>query len=137
MQMSVPSFARRQSARYIRGVRASARQPTLVAVLALAALLGPGCARRTKPGVPASDAPQLVVRTIPVRQPQYRPDEYLQPIATRVHVAPPQQSAFWRAVGSYFVSRSTSAILTVGVQINTQNVGVVPLATVKTGSGAV
>src|SRR4029450_10320385 len=62
---------------------------------------------------------------------------YLQPIATRVHVAPPQRSAFWRAVGSYFVSRSTSAILTVGVQVNTQNVGVVPLATVKTGSGAV
>jgi len=132
-----PSFARRQSARYIRGVRVSVQQATLIPVLALAPILSLGCARRTQPGAPTGTAPELVVRTIAVKNPQYRPDEYLQPIATRVHVAAPQQSAFWRAVGSYFVSRSTSAILTVGVQVNTQNVGVVPLVTVKTGSGTV
>jgi hypothetical protein len=101
------------------------------------ALLAGACSdRRAQP--PAGDEPPaLVVRTVPVAHPAYRPEEYLQPIAARVHVAPPRDSAFWRAVGSYFVNRSTSAILTVGMQVNGQTVGVLPLATVKTASDAV
>ncbi len=109
----------------------------LVAVLAAVAALGSGCPRRAESPPSPAEAPELVVRTVAITQPGYRAEEYLQPVATRVHVAPPQRSAFWRAVGSYFVARSTSAILTVGVQVNGQTVGVLPLATVKTASGAV
>jgi hypothetical protein len=129
------SLAPSHPGRYIRAVP---RPSTLVLVTALAAigLVASGCPRRSD--APAStDAPELVVRTIPVDHPQYRPDEYVQAIAVRVHVARPQQSAFWKSVGSYFVSRSTSAILTVGMQVNGQAVGLLPLATVKSGSGAV
>ncbi len=111
-----------------------ALQAPLVLAAAVAAL---ACARRATPPAPTGDQPALVLRTVPARDGQYRPEEYLQLVATRVHVAGPQQSAFWRAVGSHFVSRASSAILTVGVQVNGQSVGVAPLATLKTASGAV
>src|SRR5262249_57304649 len=80
---------------------------------------------------PTPAGPQLVVRTVAAPDAHYSPDEYVQLTATRVHVSRPQRSAFWQAVGSYFVDRSTSAILTVGVQVNGKSVGVLPLATIK------
>jgi hypothetical protein len=131
------TFARPRPARYIRGVFHRPSSVKLVTALTLAAALGGGCARHAEPPPTATDASELVVRTVAVEHPEYRPDDYLQAVATRVHVARPQQSAFWRSVGSYFVSRSTSAILTVGMQMNGQTVGVLPLATVKIGSGTV
>ncbi len=109
----------------------------LVAALAAVGAAGSGCPRHAETPDAAGGAPELVVRTIPVEHPQYDPDQYVQAIATRVHVARPQQSAFWRAIGSYFVSRSTSAILTVGMQVNGQTVGLLPLATVKSASDTV
>jgi hypothetical protein len=114
-------------------------QVSITLVVALAAIVGAGtgCPRRGEAPPAAGGAPELVLRTVAVTNPQYRPDEYLQIVAERVHVARPQRSAFWQAVGSYFVARSTSAILTVGVLLNGQNVGVLPLATVKTASGGV
>jgi hypothetical protein len=102
------------------------------------AVLTSACGHRAAPRPPDTDAPpELVIRTVPVAQPAYRPDEYVQPVAARVHVAPPRESAFWRSVGSYFVNRSTSAVLTVGMQVNGRTVGVLPLATVKTASATV
>ena len=114
-------------------------RPSIRLLVALVAVgvVSSGCPRRSETPASTANAPELVVRTVAVEHPQYRPDEYIQPIATRVHVARRQQSAFWRSVGSYFVSRSTSAILTVGMQVNGQTVGVLPLATVKNASGAV
>jgi hypothetical protein len=95
---------------------------------------GIGCSRHAeKPPEPAA-GPQIVVRTVPAHDAHYSPDEYVQLVATRVHVSRPQRSAFWQAVGSYFVDRSTSAILTVGVQVNGKSVGVLPLATIKTAA---
>jgi hypothetical protein len=130
------ALARSYPGRYMRAVRRRVSLPLLVALTAIG-IAGGGCPRRTDAPASIDGAPELVVRTTPVDQPQYRPDEYVQAIATRAHVARPQQSAFWRSVGSYFVSRSTSAILTVGIQVNGQTVGLLPLATVKSGSGAV
>jgi hypothetical protein len=130
------TFAHLRPARYIRGVRPHPSLQSLAAALAVVAVLG-GCGRHAEPKPTATDAPEIVVRTVAVEHPQYRPDEYVQAVATRVHVARPQQSAFWRSVGSYFVSRSTSAILTVGMQVNGQTVGVLPLATVKSGARTV
>jgi hypothetical protein len=106
---------------------------TLALLVGLVAA-GPGCARRSeKPPEPAA-GPQLVVRTLAAPDAHYNPDEYVQLTATRVHVSRPQRSAFWQAVGSYFVDRSSSAILTVGVQVNGKSVGVLPLATIKTAA---
>lgn len=106
----------------------------LLAALAFAA----ACGRRApEPPQPADGAPILVLRTVAASDPQYRPEEYLQLVATRVHVTAPHRSAFWRKIGATFVDRSTTAILTVGVQVNGQTVGVVPLATVKTGAATV
>ena len=67
---------------------------------------------------------------------QYSPDEYVQLVATRVHVSRQQRSAFWQSVGRVLVDRSSSAILTVGVQVNGKSVGALPLATIKTARRA-
>jgi hypothetical protein len=115
-----------------------ARATLLVAILTA---LPSGCAKRSgaPPETPSAKdgSPELALRVVPAPGQQYRPEEYLQLVARRVHVAPPKQSGFWRAVGSQFVNRSTSAILTVGVQVNGKTVGVLPLATVKVSSGNV
>jgi hypothetical protein len=129
-------LARSHPARYIRAVRI--RPPiALLIAFATVGVAGSGCPRRADAPASPADAPELVVRTIAVEHPQYRPDEYVQAVATRVHVTRPQQSAFWRSVGSYFVNRSTSAILTVGMEVNGQTVGLLPVATVKSGSDTV
>jgi hypothetical protein len=107
------------------------------ALLALVVVAGSGCARHAEQPAPPAAGPQLVVRTVAARDAQYSPDEYLQLVATRVHVGRPQRSAFWQSLGGYFVDRSTSAILTVGVQVNGQSVGVLPLATIKTGAAGI
>ena len=114
-----------------------ARSTTATLLLAAATCWALGCARRAEPPPASTDAPELALRTVPAPGASYQPEEYLQLVATRIHIARPQRSAFWRAVGSQFVSRSTSAILTAGVQLNGQTVGVLPLATVKMTSGAV
>jgi hypothetical protein len=105
----------------------------LVAVVAV----GSGCPRHSEHPPPPPEAPELIARTVPALDARYSPDEYLQLIATRVHVGRPQRSPFWQSVSSYFVDRSTSVILTVGAQLNGQAVGALPLATLKTASGAV
>lgn len=114
-------------------------------LVALLTALPLGCAKRAEqpaepppdPPVSADGSPEIALRAVPAKGQAYDPEEYLQLVARRVHIAKPKQSAFWRAVGSRFVSRSTSAILTVGVQVNGQTVGVLPLATVKVSSGNV
>ena len=115
-----------------------ARITLLVTILTALAI---GCARRSEPPpdppAAADGSPEIALRAVPAPDRPYDPEEYLQLVARRVHVAAPKRSAFWRAVGSRFVSRSTSAILTVGVQVNGQTVGVLPLATVKVSSGNV
>jgi hypothetical protein len=105
-----------------------------LALLAGLVAAGTGCSRHAeKPPEPPA-GPQIVVRTVPAQDAHYSPDEYVQLVARRAHVSRPQRSAFWQAVGSYFVDRSTSAILTVGVQVNGKSVGVLPLATIKTAA---
>jgi hypothetical protein len=94
---------------------------------------GASCSRHAETPAPPS-GPQLVVRTVPARGARYDPNEYIQLVATRVHVSRQQRSAFWQAVGSYLVDRSSSAILTVGVQVNGKSVGALPLATIKTAA---
>jgi hypothetical protein len=110
------------------------RVTLLLTILAASPL---GCARRAASPPAEVASPELALRAVPAADRAYQPEEYLQLVARRVHVAPPQRSAFWRAVGSRFVNRSTSALLTVGVQVNGQTVGVLPLATVKVSSGNV
>jgi hypothetical protein len=105
----------------------------LVAVVAFAS----GCPRHPEPKPLPNQAPELIARTVPAAGAHYSPDEYLQLIATRVHIGRPQRSAFWQGVSSYFLDRSASVILTVGAQLNGQAVGALPLATLKTASGAV
>jgi len=109
----------------------------MMACLIAAAGLGSGCPWRAGQPPPPTDAPEIIARTVPAAGAQFSPDEYLQLVATRVHIGRPKRSAFWRSVGSYFVDRSTIVILTVGAQLNGQAVGALPLATLKTASGAV
>jgi hypothetical protein len=93
-----------------------------------------GCSRHAEQPAPPPSGPQLVVRTVPAAHAQYSPDEYVQLVATRVHISRQQRSAFWQSVGAYLVDRSSSAILTVGVQVNGKSVGALPLATIKTAA---
>ena len=48
----------------------------LVALVAVGAM-GSGCPRRAETPASTAAAPALVVRTIAVAHPQYRPDEYV------------------------------------------------------------
>src|SRR5262245_10051812 len=110
----------------------------MAAILVAAAAFASGCPRHAdQPPPPTEAAPELIARTVPATGAHYSPDEYLQLIATRVHIGRPKRSAFWKGVSSYFLDRSSSVILTVGAQLNGQAVGALPLATIKTASGAV
>jgi hypothetical protein len=110
----------------------------MAAILVAAAAFASGCPRHAdEPPPPTEAAPELIARTVPAAGAHWNPDEYLQLIATRVHIGRPKRSAFWKSVSSYFLDRSSSVILTVGAQLNGQAVGALPLATLKTASGAV
>src|SRR5262249_38244152 len=83
-------------------------RPALVVTRTLALLAGlvaagTGCSRNAERPHALAAGPQHVVRTVAAPDAHYSPDEYVQLTATRVHVSPPQRSAFWQAVGSYFV----------------------------------
>src|SRR5262249_46147799 len=95
-----------------RAVRSALVATGTLALLAGLAAAGAGCSRHAEQPAPTVAGPQLVVRTVAAPDAHYSPDEYVQLVATRVHVSRRQRSAFWQAVGSYFVDRSTSAILT-------------------------
>src|SRR5262249_61739307 len=108
----------------------------MAAILVAAAAFASGCPRHAdQPPPPTEAAPELIARTVPATGAHYSPDEYLQLIATRVHIGRPKRSAFWKGVSSYFLDRSSSVILTVGAQLNGQAVGGPPPAPLKTPAG--
>src|SRR5262249_7945576 len=80
-----------------------ARTMGMVACLVAVAGLGSGCPRPAEQPPPPTDAPEIIARTVPAAGAQFNPDEYLQLVATRVHIGRPKRSAFWKSVGSYFV----------------------------------
>ena len=72
-----------------------------LALLVCLVAAGAGCSRHAEQTAPPPSGPQLVVRTVPAERARYNPDEYVQLVATRVHVSRQQRSAFWQSVGAY------------------------------------
>lgn len=69
--------------------------------------------------------------TVPAAGARHESDEYLQLVVDRVHVRRAEDPPPWWSPRRYLEERSTRTILTIGVQLNSQTIGVLPVAALE------